>query len=260
MKLGEFKSEFLSLNGAARPNLFWVTLYRSPKSIDGENFGLDGSRTSYWCKSVTMPGINFKTFDYAATNMGLTQAIPFSINSEPLQCTFILDSKHGILNFFRTWAELIMNNTHPNSGSNTNSRGKKRNELEYVANYSTTMQIDFFSSDNNGDAYTVKLFDVFPTNIASINLSWDDNDSYATLPVAFSYSGFETSRLANNSGADALERMKENIRGVYYEGGKNLHTNDINRGGMNIQDFIDLETNWNYQAKTKGKELLKKLF
>lgn len=252
MRISDFRSVIEGkFRGVARPNLFAVTIYTRNRNT------VNADELTFWCKSTTLPGINLRTFEYASKNYGLAQALPFGINSEPLNCTFMLDSSHLILGFFHKWMQEIYNYNSVNSMGSSN--GLAPYEMGYLSEYAATMEIHFYSADNNGDKYTMKLHDVFPTNISSLNLSWDDNDSYATMPVQFSYSKFEVDALVEGSGVEALERMKAGINGVYFESGRNMYTNDSVSSGS-IQNFIDLEARINLSIESEGRKLLRKLF
>jgi len=51
--------------------------------------------------------------------------------------------------------------------------------------------IKYFSSFDTNSYYECILENVYPKTIGGINLSWEDNDTPATLPVSFSYDSFK---------------------------------------------------------------------
>ena len=252
MRISDFRTMINSKRGPARPNLFQVVIYTKDRG------SIEARELSAWCKATTLPGINLRTFDHAPKNYGLSQLIPFGINSEPLNCTFILDSDHSLLGFFHQWMQEIINYDFDNAFATTTD-GKAPFELAYVDEYSTTMEIHFFSSDNSGDKYTMTLYDVYPTNVSSLNLAWDDNDSYATMPVQFSYSHFRVSGTVSGTGTAALDRMRSSLNGVYFENGRNMYSNDSRTSGS-IQSFIDIETKIKQKLNSEANRLLKKIF
>lgn len=185
MNITEFKNTIHRFNGPARPNLFYV-----------EIFGNNSQYIQDWelrafCKTATFPGINFQTFDYKPNNIGISTQMPVGINAEPMNCIFIMDSKHLVLRFFHEWMQKIVNWNTTNLNGNKDLYLSIDNQLPYEIgyrkDYSATMKITFFEAENTNSNYSVTLYDVFPTNIGSVTLSWDENDSIATLPVNFTY-------------------------------------------------------------------------
>jgi hypothetical protein len=83
-------------------------------------------------------------------------------------------------------------------------------ELGYKDEYSCRMIITYYStSESNRNFYEVVLDDVFPRTVGNIDLAWDNNNSFATLPVSFSYgkirytaesAGTPTSRFSRGTG------------------------------------------------------------
>ena len=245
MKLKEFKSKMLQYGGPARPNLFYVQLTRS-----GTKNGVGEGVVELFCKTVNMPGLNLRTFDYAPSNYGMQQQIPFGINSEPLTCTFILDSSHSVLSYLHSWVGEIINFQ--------GKRDSKLYELSYQEEYAATMTIYFMSADNNLDRYVVQLNDVYPTNVGSLSLSWDENDSYATVPVLFSYSSIETVSEYGNRSSETYHSIVDGLNSYYFEGGRNMHSNSP-VSGVPLQQFIDLKTKVNHAKNSDAYKLIKKI-
>lgn len=260
MKISDFRAKFENrFNGPARPNLFYVVI---EGGASAENLSSPSDLTAF-CKSTTLPGINLKTFEYSPRNYGMTQTLPYSINAEPLNCTFMLDSSHIVLSYFHNWMQRVVNYNSSNMlGTSTiNSKDYSPFELGYLSDYSTTMHIYFFSSDNveSGDKYVMTLYDVFPTNVSSLNLSWDDDNSIATMPVSFSYSHFTVSAAVDGSGTAALDRMRSQIDGIYLSPGRNMYNNDGTSSNP-FQIFLDLETTINQAINSETRRLLQRLF
>lgn len=247
--MNEFKATLNAYNGIAKANLFRVIIH-----------GKDRGRMRIgdlhaFCKETTLPGLNLKTFEYANNNYGLPQMLPYGISSEPLNCTFMLDSNHAVMGFFHAWMQEIIN--YDVSNPNMTVNGMSAYEIGYMEDYATTMEIWFYSSDNINDKYVARYFNAFPTNVTSLNLAWDDNDNYVSMPVQFSYSGMQLEAGATGNGSEALDRLKQGISGVYFQPGKTMHTNDSR--SATLRDFIDIETRIKQRVYNDGKKLLDKL-
>lgn len=252
MNLTSFKASLSGDGGGpARPNLFYVT-FTNTKSRGVLPLG----DLSFFCKSANMPGFNLKTFDYASRNYGFTQQIPFGINSEPLNATFILDSNHRILDFFHLW----MNEIYRYDSRGTSNRDIY--EIGYIEDYSSTMTIYFLSSDAssnpNADKYVMQLTGVYPTNISSIALSWEDTNSIATLPIQFSYETIEVNRNISGSYADTYRSIVDGLSSVYFETGRTTHSNSPMSSGS-IQDYIDMKAKHQLSSLSDGSKLIQKI-
>ena len=248
MKIQEFKSKF---KNPARNNLFYVRLTNIGKKGD-----MSPNDLEFFCKSVTIPGFNLKTFDYSSTNYGLTQMIPFGLNSEPLNCTFMLDSEHKVLDYFHHW----MNDIVKYDKRNIKTSIRDQYELGYIEDYGATMEIYQLSSDGTyeGDRYVTRLTDVFPTNISSISMSWDENDSYATLPIQFSYSSIVNDKVINGSGYNAFSKITGNLTSYYFEAGRTSHGNSPVTSGS-LQDFVDMKTKDKFDQLSDGYKIVSKI-
>lgn len=235
MNISDFRSVIHKFDGPARPNLFYV-----------EIFGINSQYIKNWelrafCKTATFPGINFQTFEYRPNGYGLPTQMPSGINSEPLNCIFMLDSKHAVLSFFHEWMQKILNYSTAN-GSFSSINNQLPYEIGFKKEYSATIKITYFSSDNIDSNYSVTLEGAYPTNIGSLTLSWDDNDTISLLPVNFSYEKiqFDSERFGTYRPRFFKDLDIEDITGLL--GGYN----NSESGGNSISDII----NNLYEVKT----------
>lgn len=182
--INEFKSRIDRFGGPARTSLFTVELI----SRKGNPYVRD-DEILFFCKNVTLPGINIETFSHKQNTMDIPHAMPVSINSEPLTCVFMLDSEHRVLSFFHSWMQKIVNYS-TQGGLFASIDDQLPYELGYKDEYSCRMVIKYYttsSSENSVRYYEVVLDGVYPTTVQSLDLGWENNDSVAMLPVAFSY-------------------------------------------------------------------------
>jgi len=184
--INEFKSRLDRYGGPAKTSLFTVEL-TGPNIQDNELL--------FFCKNVTLPGIDVETISYRQNGIDLPQSMPTAINREPLSCIFMLDSEHRVLSFFHTWMQRVVN--YSTQGGNFASVDDQLPyELGYKDEYSCRMVIKYYSNDaasTETKFYEVVLDGVFPITVQSIDLAWENNDSFATLPVAFTYSRIQYS-------------------------------------------------------------------
>jgi hypothetical protein len=184
--VNEFKAKMNQYGGLARTSLFVVSIFDTSIDRPPSEY-IPTKDLRFFCKTATLPGINLNVSEYRPNGFGMPQSIPMGMNNESLNCVFMLDSDHKVLSYFHEWMQKIIN--YDVSGGVFSSVGDKYPyELGYKKDYVVAMEIRFYSAHNPEESYVCTLKDVFPTQIGSINLSWEDNNSVATLPVNFSYS------------------------------------------------------------------------
>lgn len=196
--INEFKSRIQRHGGPARTSLF-VVRFSANGNIPGF-MTVDDMR--FFCQTITMPGVNLELMSYKQGGVGYPEFMPMDSAPESLNGVFMLDSNHRIMSFFHSWINSVVN---VSGSSGPSLRGLEPKEINYKSNYTTTMEIDFFSAHDQNNVYRCIYDGVFPTQVGSLTLNWSDTDSIATLPVNFSYnrmvysgfdqSSFEVSRL-----------------------------------------------------------------
>jgi len=213
----EFKSTLGSFGGTAHAGLFEVTIQgRAANSSQ-----ITPRQLTFFCKTMSIPGITINTATYEQTAK-LSREMPTGIANNPVNGIFLIDADHQILKFFHSWAQNVVNystaggelaevngmlpfevayredyaatiiikfyNPHPTGPNNTYYETVL--EGAYREDYAATIIIKFYNphpTGPNNTYYETVLEGAFPTAIGEIDLSWENNDSYATLPVSFSY-------------------------------------------------------------------------
>jgi hypothetical protein len=199
MNIGDFKAVMNKYGGVARPNTFMVDI-----TATGSEH-VEDSDLRFFCKTAAVPGFNFSTSNYRPYSIGPDYSIASGLQHEPLSCVFILDSNHAILSFFHTWAQKIVNYNTSN-GMLSSVDNMYPYELGYKENYTVSMRIRFFNAHDPQSYYEVELDGVWPTSIGQVSLNWEENDSYATIPITFSYDGIKFSSTLRGSPTERYSR------------------------------------------------------
>jgi hypothetical protein len=196
--INEFKSRINRHGGPSRTSLFSVRF--SPINVPNNILSTDDLR--FFCQTIAMPGINLELMPYRQGGIGYPEYMPMTSSPDSLNGVFMLDSNHRVMTFFHSWINSVIN---VSGAAGPSSSGLEQKEIGYKENYTTTMEIDFYSAYDQFKFYRCTYSGVFPTQVGSLTLNWSDNDSIATLPVNFSYSkmiysgfqniSFENSRL-----------------------------------------------------------------
>lgn len=186
--ISNFKSIFNGqYGGPARANLFEVELF-GPDSRYMPKRDL-----MMFCRTASIPTLNLNTVEYRPDGFGRPQSMPVSVSNETVDCVFMLDSNHRVISFFHEWMQKVVNYS-TRGGNFSEVDGQLPYEFGYKREYQMDMIIRHYSTDNTGgNFYETRLGGVFPTQLGAVNLSWDDNDSYSTMAVNFSYSNISFS-------------------------------------------------------------------
>lgn len=182
--INEFKSQVDRFGGPARTSLFTVEL----TSRRGNPYIRD-NELMFFCKNVTLPGIDVETITYRQNSIDLPQAFPTGIGTTPLSCVFMLDSQHKVLSFFHGWMQKVVNYS-TQGGPFSSINDQLPYELGYKDEYSCRMTIKYYTTNSTAAStsyYEVILDGVYPTTVQTLDLAWENNDSIAVLPVSFSY-------------------------------------------------------------------------
>lgn len=222
--VNQFKSSLHRFGGPAHNGLFQVIFTNTP-SLPGTS--ARSRDLSFFCKSVAIPSINLQTSEYQAVAARPKQ-FPTGITSEQVSAIFMLDSNHQILSFLHGWMQKVLNYS-TSGGAMSEVDGMLPHEVGYKDEYSCRMIIRYYSTYNNvtgfgntfntvlnvldflsgGNYYEVVLDNAFPIAVGDVDLSWDNQNSFATVGVGFSYdeikydgerSGSPTARLGRGNG------------------------------------------------------------
>lgn len=197
--ISNFKSTFDKYGGPARPSLFEVII---TKNFQENNSKIDPVREfSFFCKSVNFPGMTAELAAMDAVGQ-MQKQFPTRLTNETINAIFMVDSDHQILSFFHNWFQRVINysteggmysavNYENSGGSELTALGRLPYEVGYKDDYSCRMIIRHYSTESlpgeNGKYYEVILENAFPANIGDMDLAWETNDSFLTLPVGFRY-------------------------------------------------------------------------
>ena len=214
--INTFKSEIDKRGGPARPSLFEIIIAPINDGVNELNKDTKiNSRTfSFFCSSANIPGISINSIPYLATG-ALTTQFPIAVINQPVNTVFMVDSDHQILNYFHNWMQKIVNHGSASAGTFDEVDGKLPYEIGYKDEYATDITIRHYSTESFEDKYyEVKLHNAFPVTIADLDLAWENNDSFLTMPVSFvydkiSYSGTKTGTptSSRSRGTGLLDRL-----------------------------------------------------
>lgn len=221
----QFFSKLTQYGGVDRTNLFMV-------SIDPYSDNIESAPDlRFFCKTAQIPGIDFSTSEYKPQGYGMGISLPTGVTNPGFTSMFILDSDNFVLSYFHRWAQKVLN-YDASYGMLASTDGKLPYEIGYLrgpTGYGSTLTLTKFNPYDGEVFYQTVLHDVYPINIGSVSLTWEEQNTYSTLPVSFAYSSiaFTGSKAGTTDGY--LNRAKGNVN----------YLSSLRRKGQTINDFIN---------------------
>ena len=172
--ISDFKGALIG--GGARSNLFEVELTTLPAGISWNS-----SDFSYMCKAATLPASNVANIDIPFR--GRTFKVAGDRTIDPWTVTIINDESFNLRTAFEEWTDLIAK-LENNLGA-TDPNAYMVNAKVYQLGRGSTPS----SKSNSGTANSVlkeyEFFNIWPSAVAAIDVSYDSTDSIEEFTVDF---------------------------------------------------------------------------
>ena len=162
--------------GGARPNLFEVELTTLPAGI-----AWNSSNFSYMCKAATLPASNIANIDIPFRGRIFKVAGDRTI--DPWTVTIINDENFDLRNAMEEWTDLIAS-LERNMGA-TDPEAYMVNAKVYQLGRGSTANSKSNSGTSNSVLKEYEFFNIFPTSVAAIDLSYDSTDTIEEFTVDF---------------------------------------------------------------------------
>ena len=177
--ISQFKSQLIG--GGARPNLFEVELTTLPAGIawPADNF-------RYMCKAAQLPASVIANIDIPFRGRIFKVAGDRTI--EPWSITIINDEDFRIRKAMEEWVDLIAK-LENNLGA-TDPSAYMVNAKVFKLGRGSTPSSQTNAGDRNAVLREYEFIDIFPTNVSSIDLSYDSSDTIEEFVVDFQVQSF----------------------------------------------------------------------
>ena len=187
--ISDFKGALIG--GGARPNLFEVELTTLPAGISWNS-----SDFSYMCKAATLPASNIANIDIPFR--GRTFKVAGDRTIDPWTVTIINDEKFNLRNAFEEWTDLIAK-LENNMGA-TDPEAYMVNAKVYQLGRGSTPN----SKSNSGSANSVlkeyEFYNIWPSTVAAIDLSYDSTDTIEEFTVDFQVQSYKFNGAGGSNG------------------------------------------------------------
>ena len=197
--LTNFKSRLEG--GGARNNLFEVTLPAFPAAAEefwkqGENEA--NTKFSFLCKAAQLPASTVASV--AVPFRGRELKVAGDRTFEPWTVTIINDEDFGLRTAFEAWMNKL---------SKLNDATGVTNPTSYMTN-AFVKQLGRgnknFAEENSGGESAVlrtyKFYDIFPTNVSAIELSYDSTNTIEEFQVEFQVQYFTIGEQEESAASD----------------------------------------------------------
>ena len=177
--ISQFKSQLIG--GGARPNLFEVELTTLPTGIawPADNF-------RYMCKAAQLPASVIANIDIPFRGRIFKVAGDRTI--EPWSITVINDEDFRIRKAMEEWVDFIAK-LENNLGA-TDPSAYMVNAKVFQLGRGAAPSSQNNSGDRNAVLREYEFIDIFPTNVSSIDLSYDSSDTIEEFTVDFQVQSF----------------------------------------------------------------------
>ena len=190
--IANFKSQLVG--GGARPNLFEVELATLP---DGVSWPENAQRTfTYLCKAATLPASNIAQIDIPFRGRIFKVAGDRTIDNWSV--TVINDEDFLLRNAFENWTQQIAD-LSTNIGA-TNPESYMTNAKVFQLGRGSTKSSTNSTGERNVVLKEYEFVDIFPTNVAAIDLSYDTGDTIEEFTVEFAVQSLNLAGAANPDG------------------------------------------------------------
>ena len=180
--ISQFKSALVG--GGARPNLFEVELTTFPAAA--ANADWDPNNFRFMCKAAQLPASTIANIDVPFRGRIFKVAGDRTVDTWTV--TVINDENFAVRNAFEEWMEGIAKLDN-NLGA-TDPSAYMANATVYQLGRGSTSS----SQDNGGESNAVlkeyAFEDIFPTEVSSIDLSYDSSDTIEEFTVTFQVQTF----------------------------------------------------------------------
>ena len=179
--ISQFKSKLIG--GGARPNLFEVELTTLPPNVVSD---WDAEVFSFMCKGANLPAQTIANIDVPFRGRIFKVAGDRTI--EPWSITIINDEDFRIRKAMEEWVDFIAK-LENNLGA-TDPSAYMVNAKVFQLGRGAAPSSQNNSGDRNAVLREYEFIDIFPTNVSSIDLSYDSSDTIEEFVVDFQVQSF----------------------------------------------------------------------
>jgi len=237
--INSFRSKVVGYDGVLSTHSFlvvfspmdWVPL----KAIRNEIF----PDLTMRCDNSILPTLNLlQEQNVRRYGFGPVENVAYGVNVGDFTLQFIVDKQASIIDFFESWMNLIVNRDSFGGANMNNVVGdnKRPYEVAYKDTYACPSVNVFVYDRAQNTVLEYNIYDVFPTGIQSMNLSWSEENSLMKLNVTFSFTDVRIRSKESNFDNDSFIPVSEMLN---YEPIAISNFGDLPLSETNIASILD---------------------
>ena len=188
--ISDFKSALIG--GGARPNLFEVELTTLPDGVEG----WDAEIFRFMCKGASLPPQTIASIDVPFRGRIFKVAGDRTI--DPWTVTIINDENFNLRNAFEQWTDLIAK-LENNLGA-TDPEAYMVNAKVYQLGRGSTPNAKSNSGTANSVLKEYEFYNIWPSTVAAIDLSYDSTDTIEEFTVDFQVQSYKFNGAGGSNG------------------------------------------------------------
>jgi hypothetical protein len=203
--IGRFRAEVSGADSILPTHSFLTVFAPMPWAIKKFPAGNLDSLLTMRCDNVVLPSINLlQEQNIRRYGFGPVENVAYGVNVGDFTLQFIVDKDALVIEFFEEWLNLIVNrDSFGGANMNNNKIGGLRRpyEIAYKDTYACP-NVNVFVYDRSQNAVMeYHIYDVFPTGIQSMNMSWSEENTLMKLSVTFSFTDLRIQQSAEKDKA-----------------------------------------------------------
>jgi len=199
----DFKANALKRNGILPKNRF-VFSFTSPVSVPS-NIGERDLR--YYCHSISLPGRSIELGSHKRYGVGFVEKNVLNGSIQDFQVSFLADGKGDVIGLFDTWFQYMTGSKQHLDNKDDMFTVPYRDEI--VTN--ATLEI-YDYTNKSVKVYGMK--EIFPVSIGDVQLSWEDQNSFYTVPVTFNVFNMQLNAEASQSSTEKLPWLDQTMNSL----------------------------------------------
>lgn len=202
--IGRFRAEVSGADSVLPTHSFLVVF--APMAWTRSKFSSQNldSLLTMRCDNVVLPSVNLlQEQNIRRYGFGPVENVAYGVNVGDFTLQFIVDKEALIVEYFEEWLNLIVNrDSFGGANMNNNTNGRKPYEIAYKDTYSCPNVNVFVYDRSQNQVMTYNIYDVFPTGIQSMNMSWSEENTLMKLNITFSFTDLRINRIPPKNNKD----------------------------------------------------------
>jgi len=202
------------------------------------------------CDNVVLPSVNLlQEQNIRRYGFGPVENVAYGVNVGDFTLQFIVDKEALVVEYFEEWLNRIVNrDSFGGANMNNDTNGRKPYEIAYKDTYSCPNVNVFVYDRSQNQVMTYNIYDVFPTGIQSMNMSWSEENTLMKLNITFSFTDLRINRIPPKTNKDdksfkdeiIVTGRRRNADGTFVAGGAGSALTTLNSPLGRALELTDL--------------------